>query len=201
MDCSLPGSSIHGIFQARVLEWGAIAFLPCLLALPSLAMYKPCTFSEHLLFSKGGAAGSARQEACKSGALPPVAFLPTIDHRGTHLGASLERDAGRERVHYPRTKASSAQPFAPGPEGSELPANPLTCGCTRFAQVTAEGRVPDAAGLSPEQPTELEHGLGRNLDSTVGSSLAMPRAQKRPPGRPPQGSPRCGPRFSGLHSQ
>ena len=26
MDCSLPGSSIHGIFQSRVLEWGAIAF-------------------------------------------------------------------------------------------------------------------------------------------------------------------------------
>ena len=26
MDCSLPGSSIHGIFQARVLEWGANAF-------------------------------------------------------------------------------------------------------------------------------------------------------------------------------
>ena len=26
MDCSLPGSSIHGIFQARVPEWGAIAF-------------------------------------------------------------------------------------------------------------------------------------------------------------------------------
>ena len=26
MDCSLPGSFIHGTFQARVLEWGAIAF-------------------------------------------------------------------------------------------------------------------------------------------------------------------------------
>ena len=26
MDCSLPGSSIHGIVQARVLEWGAMAF-------------------------------------------------------------------------------------------------------------------------------------------------------------------------------
>ena len=26
MDCSLPGSSVHGIFQAGVLEWGAIAF-------------------------------------------------------------------------------------------------------------------------------------------------------------------------------
>ena len=28
MDCSLPGSSAHGIFQARILEWVAIAFLP-----------------------------------------------------------------------------------------------------------------------------------------------------------------------------
>jgi len=28
MDCSPPGSSVHGIFQARVLEWGAIAFKP-----------------------------------------------------------------------------------------------------------------------------------------------------------------------------
>ena len=31
MDCSLPGSSVHGIFQARVLEWGAIAFSEYLL--------------------------------------------------------------------------------------------------------------------------------------------------------------------------
>ena len=31
MDCSPPGSSIHGIFQARVLEWGATAFSkPCI---------------------------------------------------------------------------------------------------------------------------------------------------------------------------
>ena len=30
MDCSLPGSSIHGIFQARVLEWVAISFFPIL---------------------------------------------------------------------------------------------------------------------------------------------------------------------------
>ena len=28
MDCSLPGSSVHGIFQARVLEWVAISFSP-----------------------------------------------------------------------------------------------------------------------------------------------------------------------------
>ena len=33
MDCSPPGSSIHGIFQARVLEWGAIAFSMVLLSI------------------------------------------------------------------------------------------------------------------------------------------------------------------------
>ena len=33
MDCSPPGSSVHGIFQERVLEWGAIAFSPLLLDL------------------------------------------------------------------------------------------------------------------------------------------------------------------------
>ena len=41
MDCSPPGSSVHGIFQARVLEWGAIAFSGsvydnCLIPVPSL---------------------------------------------------------------------------------------------------------------------------------------------------------------------
>ena len=35
MDCSPPGSSVHGIFQARVLEWGAIAF-----SLPPLSLLK-----------------------------------------------------------------------------------------------------------------------------------------------------------------
>ena len=34
-DCSLPGSSIHGIFQARVLEWGAIAFSEQVFYLPA----------------------------------------------------------------------------------------------------------------------------------------------------------------------
>ena len=29
MDCSPPGSSVHGMLQARVLEWGAIAFSNC----------------------------------------------------------------------------------------------------------------------------------------------------------------------------
>ena len=35
VDCSLPGSSIHGIFQARVLEWGATAFSGSEAAVPN----------------------------------------------------------------------------------------------------------------------------------------------------------------------
>ena len=36
MDCSLPGSSIHGVFQARILEWGAIAAAKSLQLCPTL---------------------------------------------------------------------------------------------------------------------------------------------------------------------
>ena len=43
MDCSLPGSSIHGIFQARVLEWGAIAFSSwCLQISTKLSLWQDC---------------------------------------------------------------------------------------------------------------------------------------------------------------
>ena len=43
MDCSLPGSSVHGIFQARVLEWGAIAFSPIVHS--TIQKKKPLLFS------------------------------------------------------------------------------------------------------------------------------------------------------------
>ena len=53
MDCSPPGSSIHGIFQARVLEWGAIALTAitfwdpaCITLIPPL----PKQVSSHFLF-------------------------------------------------------------------------------------------------------------------------------------------------------
>ena len=42
MDCSLPGSSVRGIFQARVLEWGAIAFS---IPTPMLLLLLPSRFS------------------------------------------------------------------------------------------------------------------------------------------------------------
>ena len=53
MDCSLPGSSVCGIFQARVLEWGAIAF-------STLNHYMHCfsflAYGDHKLFTNAPSA-------------------------------------------------------------------------------------------------------------------------------------------------
>ena len=43
-DCSLPGSSIHGIFQARVLEWGAIAFSTAGIVVMCIFIWRPHYF-------------------------------------------------------------------------------------------------------------------------------------------------------------
>ena len=54
MDWSLPGSSIHGIFQARVLEWGAIAFsITCWQTVPNCSPWG-CTNEQSHLQSKRG---------------------------------------------------------------------------------------------------------------------------------------------------
>ena len=46
MDCSLPGSSIHGIFQARVLEWGATAFSIMHARKKKKVNWEDCVFEE-----------------------------------------------------------------------------------------------------------------------------------------------------------
>ena len=47
IDCSPPGSSVHGIFQARILEWVAISYLPplALLSTPRKGMTRDSEFS------------------------------------------------------------------------------------------------------------------------------------------------------------
>ena len=42
MDCSPPGSCVHGIFQARVLEWGVIAFSKRILTHPREKTHRYC---------------------------------------------------------------------------------------------------------------------------------------------------------------
>ena len=51
MDCSLPGSSIHGIVQAKVLEWGAIAFSETKLPRFKSQLYQLLTLDKLLNFS------------------------------------------------------------------------------------------------------------------------------------------------------
>ena len=50
MDCSPPGSSVHGIFQAMALEWGAIAFsiTTCCLSLKPMSHILRFCFIKHL---------------------------------------------------------------------------------------------------------------------------------------------------------
>ena len=52
MDCSLPDSSIHGIFQARVLEWGAIAFSRSPIQLVKTRLGVDCGSDHELLIAK-----------------------------------------------------------------------------------------------------------------------------------------------------
>ena len=61
MDCSLPGSSVHGIFQARVLEWGAIAFFGLVLHSKSKSTNHHI---DYLLLEEGGEGeeGTKRRE-------------------------------------------------------------------------------------------------------------------------------------------
>ena len=54
MDYGLPGSSVHGIFQARVLEWGAIAFSQCM-ALTSKEKWRPGSCSQGLSLGRSSA--------------------------------------------------------------------------------------------------------------------------------------------------
>jgi len=56
MDCSLPGSSTHGIFQARVLEWVAIAF-------SSIRVQKEQLYEADmvLIFKEGSVYGGLKQ--------------------------------------------------------------------------------------------------------------------------------------------
>ena len=64
MDCSPPGSSVHGIFQARVLEWGAIAFSGSMVS----ARQKDMGASQVVLMVKNAPANSG--DLRDSGSIP-----------------------------------------------------------------------------------------------------------------------------------
>ena len=84
MDCSPPGSSIHGIFQARVLEWGAIAFSGSNLLL-LLSHFSSIHINYLLNLFWGSTAAAA---AAKSLQLCPTRCDP-IDGSRCHTGSSV----------------------------------------------------------------------------------------------------------------
>ena len=61
MDCSLPGSSVHGIFQATVLEWGAIAFSK---ENPNRTIFSPIGSSSPELRPLGVQVGNSSPHLC-----------------------------------------------------------------------------------------------------------------------------------------
>ena len=72
MDWSLPSSSVHGIFQARVLEWGAIAFSEDttrgLMGFKTVALFDGCQWAMSNLLTDSPRLGSAQKSWQKENA-------------------------------------------------------------------------------------------------------------------------------------
>ena len=70
MDCSPPGSSVHGIFQARVLEWVAIAFSVVEISQPNRKLScgrrkrNGLKFGEGVTFGRKTHLGGKKEELC-----------------------------------------------------------------------------------------------------------------------------------------
>ena len=77
MDCSPPGSSIHGILQAKVLEWGAIAFSTCI-GRRSLNYWTAREVPLQSFYT-----------GCQGGS-PTLPFLPCEDTEDSHLWTSKQ---------------------------------------------------------------------------------------------------------------
>ena len=132
MDCSLPGSSVHGIFQARVLEWVAISFsrsdgLGCL-KLHSLNGHtglRRCHYFplDHMLRNFGGFPwwSSGKESACQWRGHRSDPWSRKVPHVQSHqvsetqlLSCALEPVSRNERSHHdekpmPATKTQHHQ--------------------------------------------------------------------------------------------
>ena len=62
MDCSPPGFSVHGIFQARILEWAAIAFSKFTLLLSHFSHVQLCATPQTAAHQAPPSLGFSRQE-------------------------------------------------------------------------------------------------------------------------------------------
>ena len=90
MDCSPPGSSVHGIFQARVLEWGAIAF-------SYIYVYIHTHTHTHIYMGFPGDS-DGKKSACNAGGLcsiPGLGRSPGGEHGNPFQYSYLENPRGQ----------------------------------------------------------------------------------------------------------
>ena len=103
MDCSLPGSSIHGIFQARVLEWGAIATV-CKFVVQLVE--SACNAGDldsipGLEKSPGEGNGNPLQYSCLKNPMDPETWRATV-----HVVIRVEHDLATKSPPQKRTKST-----------------------------------------------------------------------------------------------
>ena len=99
MDCSLPGSSIHGIFRARVLEWGAITFSVSRIKRQINRICLSFFMSEVKMGFLGGSDG--KESSCNvgdPGSIPGLGRSPGGRHGNPLQSSSLENPHGQKSL-------------------------------------------------------------------------------------------------------
>ena len=104
MDCSLRGSSVHGIFQARILEWGAIAFSN---GRWLGAVYTQLDFLPYAPEGKGRCLEDLQTEAAGL----PFFLKKGTGASGSDAGKDHEGSGGREEGSWPLESTASSQSF------------------------------------------------------------------------------------------
>ena len=119
MDCSLPGSSIHGIFQARVLEWGAIAFSVqvALVVNNSPTHAEDASSTPELDRSPGGGHGNPLQYSCLENPMErgdqPATVQRVAKSRTWLKQLSMQASQPAQRKLKPRAKGQIVLSQAP----------------------------------------------------------------------------------------
>ena len=102
MDCSLPGCSIHGIFQARVLEWGATAFSESVTLVVSIL-----GASQVVLVVKNSPANAG--DAWDAGFIPSLGRSPGVVNGKPLQHSFLENSMGRRACWATVHRATKSQ--------------------------------------------------------------------------------------------
>ena len=190
MDCNLPGSSVHGIFQARVLEWGAIVFsrepprnplvqwCPAVLVRvghPGLPGHRPhCTWPRrsHSWTAGRGTRVVGRPHSGGGGTHPTMhrSMLPSLPPGSSRPGS---RSRGQELDTASNAHACTVDPRP----GLHMPRSPFSL--VPLSQMW-RGPVTQAAGLSGRK-AQWPGGWSRHPLVGLGASGLQPREGPGPP--------------------